>query len=77
MFTSHENPILVQFRDNLDTIINPNVGFEAGWWVSLIEIDPLLMNANYWGKGSFPSLTDTQIEHAYKVLERLATLGGN
>lgn len=74
---SHKNPILADFRDMIDRIIDPYVPKEAAWRLELIESDPLIQNVRYWGDYLVDEIdaNPVVIEQAVRVLTRLKNLG--
>lgn len=72
----HHNPILVDFRRLMGEIIQTGSGTEspaqAEWWIELLDGDPHMDNPYSWG--DLAGSDQEQIDHARRVLTRLADL---
>ena len=74
---SNRNPILAEFRQMVESIIDPYLPKEAAWWLNLIQDDPLVENPNYWGWSLVDSVDSNPeiVDQAVRVLNKIVMVG--
>lgn len=76
-WSSNVNLILEDFRSAFFEVIYSDGILQetAKWWLYLLALDPEMKKVQYWGHDIVEAATPEQIDHARKVLTRLANLG--